>query len=135
MIEIDFTQPIFQQIIDGITKRLVRGDLKAGDQIPSQRDMAEIIKVSPNTVQRAYRDLEAMGVVETQRGQGTFVSAGPELVETLRRRMLAQALQRFTDELRGLGFDRAEIPALVQTALAEQSQPQNSQHHNDGDRR
>ncbi|MDP2857314.1 MAG: GntR family transcriptional regulator [Bacillota bacterium] len=118
MIEIDVSHPIYQQIMDGITRRLVRGDLTVGDQIPSQREMAVILRVSPNTVQRAYRDLEALGVVETQRGQGTFVAAPPELVDSLRQEMLRKALARFVQEMLGLGVGRSEIPKVVQDALS-----------------
>jgi len=119
MIEIDPSLPIYQQIIDEICRLLVRGELKGGGQIPSQREMAEILKVSPNTVQRAYRDLESMGVVATARGQGTFVSADPELREDLRRRLLAQALRGFAQQVRALGFAADDIPRLVSQALEE----------------
>jgi len=121
LLEIDVSQPIYQQIVDGLIRLVVRGDLRHGDQIPSQRDMAEQLKVSPNTVQRAYRDLEAMGVVATARGQGTFAAAGPELVDELRRQMLDRALERFMQEMLGLGFSRSEVPGLVSTALARQA--------------
>ena len=119
MIEIDVSQPIYQQIIDGLSQRVVRGVLAPGDQIPSQREMAEILKVSPNTVQRAYRDLEAMGVVETARGQGTFVASGPELIAALRQRMLDGAVKRFLQEMVGLGYRPADAPELVAGVVAD----------------
>jgi GntR family transcriptional regulator len=70
MMDFDTAQPIYRQIIDDYKKKLIRGELKGGDRIPSQREYADMVKVNPNTVQRAYREMEAMKMVETVRGQG-----------------------------------------------------------------
>jgi GntR family transcriptional regulator len=128
VIRIDFSQPIYQQIIDGIIGRIVRGESRLGDQILSQREMAEALRISPNTVQRAYRDLEAMGVVRTQRGQGTFVSAPPELVASLRQKMVDKAVRRLADELSTLGFSRESIPQLVKATLDAGSEAGSADH-------
>ncbi|MDQ7793315.1 MAG: GntR family transcriptional regulator [bacterium] len=109
MIRIDLSQPIYQQIMDGITKKVVRGELVPGDQIPSQREMAQLLRVSPNTVQRAYRDLEALGVVHTLRGQGTFIRAAPDLIGSLREEMLRRAVTGFAREMRSLACGREDI--------------------------
>jgi len=117
VIPIDLSQPIYQQIMDGITKKIVRGELAPGDQIPSQREMALLLKVSPNTVQRAYRDLEALGVVHTLRGQGTFIRAAPELLRSLREEMLRRAVTGFVREMRSLACGPDSILRAVEEEL------------------
>lgn len=68
-------RPIYQQILDEIRRGIVVGLYKVGEPIPSVRQLAVDLKVNPNTVAQAYRELERLGVVEVRRGQGTFVSA------------------------------------------------------------
>ena len=67
-------EPVYIQIIRYIKQQIVRGDLQPGDPIPSRREMAVNIKVNPNTVQKAYRELERQGYIYTTTGVGTFVS-------------------------------------------------------------
>lgn len=68
-------RPIYQQILDEIRRGIVVGLYKVGEPIPSVRQLAVELKVNPNTVAQAYRELERLGVVEVRRGQGTFVSS------------------------------------------------------------
>ena len=67
-------RPIYLQIMDEIRRALVLGTLKPGDPLPSIRQLASELRVNPNTVAQAYRELEREGTVYVQRGQGTFVS-------------------------------------------------------------
>ena len=110
---LDQNQPIYLQIIDEIKRSLARGDLKPGDRIPSQRELAEMAHVNPNTVQRAYREMEQADLVETLRGQGTFVKKDENLVESIRREMADQSLSSFVKEMQGLGYTLNEIVHLV----------------------
>src|SRR5271170_4004616 len=63
----------FRQLVDQVTDALERGQLQAGDQLPSVRDVVRQITINPNTVHRAYRELEHLGLVEGRLGLGTFV--------------------------------------------------------------
>lgn len=65
--------PIYRQISDGVRMAVSTGRLQIGDELPSVRGMAVRLRVNPNTVARAYRDLEAQGVLETRRGRGTYI--------------------------------------------------------------
>ncbi|MGI6102343.1 MAG: GntR family transcriptional regulator, partial [Bacillota bacterium] len=67
-IRVDVSRPIYQQMIDEVKRAIARGELKPGDKLPSHRDMAQEIRVNPNTVQRAYREMEQGGLVQTLRG-------------------------------------------------------------------
>lgn len=123
--EFDTAKPIYLQIIDDIKKQLIRGDLKVGDKVISQREYAQKMKVNPNTVQRAYREMESMNIVETIRGQGTFISNRPEMLEEIKSEMAENILRFFINEMRSLGFDDEKTMDLVrkwQTILREEKQ-------------
>src|SRR5690606_3497200 len=100
-----------------VKRAIARGELRPGDRIPSQRELAVQAKVNPNTVQRAYREMELLKMTETVRGEGTFVAQNPELLQSLRSEMAQKALQRFLNELLALGFEGSEIRAMVDKAL------------------
>ncbi|BAS26108.1 GntR family transcriptional regulator [Limnochorda pilosa] len=118
-LHLDFsaTRPIYLQIVDEVKRAIARGELRPGDRIPSQRDLAVQVRVNPNTVQRAYREMERLEMTETVRGEGTFVTQNPALVRSLRGEMAQRALERFLQEMRGLGFEEPEIRKRVERAL------------------
>lgn len=116
-IEFDNAQPIYLQIIDGIKKALARGSLQPGDKLPSQRDLAITLGVNPNTVQRAYREMEQMNLTETLRGQGTFLKQGDELVSEIRSEMIKTVAENFITEMKALGCGEADIISVVDQLL------------------
>lgn len=115
--EFDAAQPIYRQIIDGYKKQLIRGELQPGDKIPSQREYAEKARVNPNTVQRAYREMEMMQMVETQRGQGTFITVSPEMLMTMKQETAKSVMSYFLNEMNELGFTSSEIRQLLDHEL------------------
>ncbi len=78
MINIDArsSKPIYEQIIDGIKENIIKGILVPGQKIPSVREMSRLIMANPNTVSKAYIELERQKVIDTVTGRGTFVSSG-----------------------------------------------------------
>ncbi len=113
--QIDFNaaKPIYEQVIDGFKKEIARGDLQPGDKLPSQRDMAKEIEVNPNTVQRAYREMENIELVETKRGRGTFIKEGDEVMKKINKEMACAALEKFISEMFSLGFTNDEVKELL----------------------
>ena len=107
------TRPIYLQIIDEVKRAVARGDLQPGDRLPSQRELAELARVNPNTVQRAFREMEVTGLVETVRGQGTFLRNDPGLVQEVRLEMAQMAVVQFVAEMQRLGLGLAEAIGLV----------------------
>jgi GntR family transcriptional regulator len=105
------------QIVDEIKKQIIRGELKPGDKVLSQRDLAEKIKVNPNTVQRAYKEMESMNILETIRGQGTFICNRPEMLKEIKSEMANKILINFITEMRSLGFKKEEIKLMVDSSL------------------
>jgi GntR family transcriptional regulator len=113
-VNFDAAQPIYRQIIDDFKKKMIRGELKNGDRIPSQREYAEMARVNPNTVQRAYREMEAMHMVETLRGQGTFVSADQEMLARMKEEMAQSILNYFISEMNALGYQPSDLIRMLE---------------------
>lgn len=118
-IEFDDRMPIYLQIIDLIKKDIVTCKLKCGDKLPSVRDMATSLKVNPNTLQRAYQELERLGIVYTQRGMGTFVLDDTTMVNTLKMEMAQKIIDSFIFQMTSLGFNEYEIINTVNLKFKE----------------
>lgn len=115
-VDLNSPRPIYVQIIDEIKRAVARRQLQPGDRLPSQRDVAQMARVNPNTVQRAFREMEVMGLVETVRGQGTFIRNDPALLEQVRGEMAQAAVSSFVREMAALGFGLQEAMAIVKEA-------------------
>lgn len=118
-INYDTTRPIYEQIIDYILKKLASGKYSAGSKLPSQREMAKVLSVNPNTVQRAYREMEIKDLVETKRGLGTYVTESEEKIEEIRVEMADEIVENFIEEVRALGFKKAEIKQMLDKQFEE----------------
>lgn len=102
--------PFYRQIIEQVKFAIARGDLQPGDQLPTVRQLAVDLSVNPNTVIRAYRELEIGGVLETQQGSGTFVGQEKPEVDALeRQRMLDQILTELLARATGYGFSLNDV--------------------------
>ncbi|NLX02362.1 MAG: GntR family transcriptional regulator [Syntrophomonadaceae bacterium] len=112
--EFNASQPIYKQIIDDFKKKLIRGELKEGDKIPSQREYAEQVRVNPNTVQRAYREMESMNMVETLRGQGTFISISADRLKEIKMEMAVNLVDYFISEMESLGYSREDMFKILE---------------------
>ncbi len=102
--------PFYRQIIELVKNGIVRGLLGPGDQLPTVRRLAADLSVNPNTVIRAYREMEIEGVLDTQQGSGTFVSNHrPEIDELERQRMLDQILTELLARASNYGLTLDEV--------------------------
>ena len=97
--------PVYRQIIDQVIGGIAAGALTAGDQLPTVRQLAVDLSINPNTVIRAYRELEIRGVLETQQGTGTFISQQkPQRDDADRQRRLNQLVGEFIARAGSEGF-------------------------------
>ncbi|RJP65880.1 MAG: GntR family transcriptional regulator [Candidatus Abyssobacteria bacterium SURF_17] len=105
--------PIYFQIAREIKHSIAVGSLRPGEQLPSVREIAAQITVNPNTVAKAYRELEAEGIVETRRGTGTFVSEQRVAISREERaQMVGKLIDRALDEANHLRMDKSELKRL-----------------------
>jgi GntR family transcriptional regulator len=112
-------KPIYVQIADKIIHSIVRKELSPGEKLPSVREMAVRSGVNPNTIQRTYSELERMEVVETKRGQGTFVTEKEELVDEMKTKVQQEIMGNFIGSMQELGITRKKILADLTSYLEE----------------
>jgi GntR family transcriptional regulator len=106
--------PIYQQIVNQVKYLLASGRLSAGEELPPIRVLAEKLVVNPNTVARAYRELETAGLVEKRRTSGTYVSnAGSPLARGERMKILSERVDGLLAEARQLGIGVDEVVELI----------------------
>lgn len=112
--------PVYRQLIDQVQGGLASGSLKAGDQLPTVRQVAVDLTINPNTVLRAYRELEIRGVLDTQQGTGTFISdRKPAMNNGERERQLGQLVSDFTARAGAGGFTVEQLIEALRERLAE----------------
>ncbi len=110
LIDLKSGVPFYRQIIEQVKFAIASGTLASGDRLPTVRQLAVDLSINPNTVIRAYREMEIEGVLATQQGSGTFVSERrPEIDALERRRMLDQILTELLARASGYGFTVDEV--------------------------
>ncbi|MDH4271284.1 MAG: GntR family transcriptional regulator [Candidatus Aminicenantes bacterium] len=120
MITIETTSfiPIYEQIKNGIKGKISLGVLKANEPLPSIRDLAAELVVNPNTVARAYRDLESEGFITTRKGKASFVTENSSsLIKQERQRFIDEVFERAISEARKFGLGEEEIRDIVEARL------------------
>ncbi|MEI8217187.1 MAG: GntR family transcriptional regulator [Eubacteriales bacterium] len=117
MIKFEQSSPIYIQIIQKVKADIVSGKLKGGEKMPSVREFSETFKVNPNTVQRVFIELEREGITYSQRGIGTFVAEGVEVINKLKTTQAEGYAKRFTDEMLELGLAKDEIYEYLEKIL------------------
>jgi GntR family transcriptional regulator len=112
-------RPIYGQIADRVKFAVAGGALRPGEMIPAVRDLAKQLVVNPNTVARAYRDLQAEGLLESVRGMGLQVAEGAvDRCRAARREIVRLSLRRAIDEARQSKLEPAEVEALFREEWA-----------------
>lgn len=110
-------RPIFLQIVECIQTDIISGKYKPGDKLPSVRDLASEASVNPNTMQKAFSELERTGLVYTQRTAGRFITEDTELIDELKKDFAKEKITEFIDLMQKLGFSKEEILALIQNTI------------------
>ena len=102
--------PVFRQIIDQVQAGIATGALGYGDQLPTVRQVAVDLEINPNTVLRAYREMEIRGIVDSQQGMGTFIASRKmEQSKAERERALSQLVSEFVSRAGAGGFSLQEL--------------------------
>jgi len=113
--------PIYRQIIQQIEYAILSGRMRPGDRLPTIRSLAVELKTNPNTIAKAYGELEIRGILATQVGSGTYISDKKPVVEddSLNRK-IREVLTRFAQEMRDLGVEKRELVRLVESFIKEE---------------
>lgn len=119
MVEFQSSKPIYMQIVDKLIIDILTDKQKAGDKLPSVREMAVVMGVNPNTIQRTYSELERMNIVETRRGQGTFVCDNTEMLKKFRESMQDEIIESFIGKMEEIGIKKEDMIMLLQKYIRE----------------
>lgn len=115
MVLLDYrdARPIYTQIVDGFREQIRSGILQVGDKLPSVRELAQILTINPNTIQRAYRELEMSGWIATVPGKGCFVHGIPANAQ-LEQQALLENFDKLTTALENTGISREMLIERLQ---------------------
>ena len=113
MLGIDYrdSRPIYEQVVDGVEEMIVRGVWGPDTQLPSVRQLASELSINPNTIQRAYGELEKRGVIYSVKGRGNFVSGDGSLLRSRRLQEIGKRIAELVAAARALGADDAQLRA------------------------
>lgn len=118
-IDPDSAVPIYQQIVNSIKHQVATGRLKPGEQLPTVRELAADLRINPNTVARAYDQLDSDSVISTQQGRGTYVRERPDQqhLTRIRQEELRAIMDGAVSRALSMGYTVQEIQAAFETLL------------------
>ena len=119
MITIDYKdrRPIYEQIVSSIEDLAVRGVLESDSQLPSVRQLAVKLSINPNTIQRAYSQLEKTGVIYSVKGKGNFVAADPKRLREEKMEQILQEMEKLLRQALALGVGRERMENWLHSLL------------------
>lgn len=112
--EFNDNEPIYLQIIELIKRAIATGDLMSGDKLPSVREMSSSLGVNPNTLQRAYGELERLGITYTRRGMGSFVSEGKNEPDKMQEQMGIEISEKYLRDMSAIGLSKEKAIKLLE---------------------
>ena len=114
MILIDYKdrRPIYEQVVEKLSELMVRGILEQNSQLPSVRSLATELSINPNTIQRAYAELERQGYIYSVKGRGSFVAENHQIREQKKKEIFVR-LGRLVEEARGTGVTMLQFQEQV----------------------
>lgn len=110
---IDNKSPIYLQIIKYIQRKIVLEELMPGDAIPSRREMANELKVNLNTVQRAYKEMEMMGIINTFKNYQSCVTTNEDVLQNIKMDLINESLDVFIDNMKAIKVSKEEIIEII----------------------
>ena len=109
--------PIYIQIVDIIKSKIISGEYKIGSQLDSIRNLALEFEINPNTIQRAFLELENSNLVYSQRTKGRFVTEDEDLIKELKKSRATEIIESFIKSMKDLGFSNEEILSLFKEKI------------------
>ena len=117
--QFDNSMPIYTQLVDKIKLAIVSGEYTRGQRLAAVRDLASEAGVNPNTMQRAFQELERLGLVYTQRSNGRFVTEDEDVIETTKKALAEASIRSFMDSMQRIGYTREDIIRLLESSEKE----------------
>jgi DNA-binding transcriptional regulator YhcF (GntR family) len=109
--------PIYLQVMQHFKKQIVAGKLAPGEEVPSRRELARTMQINPNTVQRAYSEMEAQKLIYTEPNRPSKITEDPTILKELRKEWLDKAITNFANAIRPIDISMDEVMELLQEEL------------------
>lgn len=110
----DGQSPIYQQILLFIKKGAVAGTIENGDELPSRRNLSALLGINPNTVQKAFSQLEEEGLIESHSGAKSVMVLNPEKIESLRTELLTEDVKNLASSMKQMNISKEEAIKLIE---------------------
>lgn len=114
---LDSDRPIYAQIMERIQMQIVSGYYSPGGKLPTVRDLAAEAAVNPNTMQKAFAELERSGLIVTQRTNGRTVTEDQHLIDSIRDNMASSHVTEFVTKMKELGFTKEQVEGLLERSF------------------
>lgn len=119
--DLDADRPIYAQLVERIQMQIVSGYYPPGGRLPSVRDLAAIAAVNPNTMQKAFAELERSGLIVTQRTNGRTVTEDEELIKNIKSGLAKDQVRNFFEKMKELGYTEHEVVELLERQVEEET--------------
>jgi DNA-binding transcriptional regulator YhcF (GntR family) len=111
--------PVYLQVIRHFKEEIANGELVPGDEIPSRRELANMLKINPNTAQRAYKEMEEQGLIHTEKNHPSKITTDIKILGMVREELLVEAVDTFVASVRSINVPVDELLNLIKTKYAE----------------
>lgn len=112
-------RPIYTQLIEQITLKIVSGEYKVGEKLPSVRDLAAEATVNPNTMQKALTELERMGLVYSVRTSGRFITEDCNMIKDMQTTLAKDEIKEFLEKMKKMGFEKENVLNVFKEVIKE----------------
>ena len=118
--DLDADRPIYAQLVERIQMQIVSGYYPPGGRLPSVRDLAAVAAVNPNTMQKAFAELERSGLIVTQRTNGRTVTEDEDLIRNIKSILAKEQVRNFFEKMKELGYTEHEVVKLLEQQIEEE---------------
>ena len=113
--------PIYLQVIEDIKSKIIVGEIKPGEKLPSSRELAVMYDINPNTAARIYTEMERVGISYTKRGIGTFVTDDKKVFDEMKTQIISGIVYKFVDDMRSMGYDDKSMEVELKKYLTKEN--------------
>ena len=106
-------EAVYIQIIRNIKQKIVAGEIQKGERLPSRREMAVTINVNPNTVQKAYKEMEEMGIINTIKNNQSTITDDDNLIKQIRDDLINEATEIFLEQMKAINVPMEEVKEII----------------------
>ena len=121
-LKLDSRAPVYIQVIDYFKRQIASGSLEMGEEIPSRRELANKLKINPNTAQRAYKEMEDAGLIFTEGNSPSRITKDEEVIRNTREGLILEAVNHFVAAIKPINVPVEEVFKLIKEKYDEKEQ-------------